>query len=109
MSEKNTPRSDRRPQDVLREAALIVTTHSRGYSAWDCEALADDLDREEVDRDRLIERAASIIAYRVEPNDGDRVTEAEMWNEYITEASRSKYRSYAEALYDAGLLAGDDQ
>ena len=57
-------RSDRRPQDVLREAALIVTTHGRGYSAWDCEALADDLDREdaeEADRDRMIEAAARVM------------------------------------------------
>ena len=87
-------RSDRRPQDVLREAALIVSTHGAGYSSWDCEALADDLDREdaeEADRDRLIEAAARVMV-------GE-----DSWAE-ITPAAREDALWEAAALYDAGML-----
>lgn len=98
MSEKHTSqvglRSDRRPQDVLREAALIVSTHGVGYSAGDCDALADALDREDAEeesRDRLIEAAARVMV----GEDG--------WAESTPQA-REDALWEAAALYDAGML-----
>ncbi|UQE74215.1 hypothetical protein MYK68_16005 [Gordonia sp. PP30] len=103
------PPADRKPQDVLREAAEIIDALDRrpanttpvlvdtshGPSRWYAlRAAADHLEREHAEttkRDRLIEHAARVML-------GD-----DSWAE-ITPAAREDALWEAAALYDAGML-----